>query len=143
MTSQMGKPVVEPYTTAEVRIPTEKIVCIFITERLQKYLEEYPPSSGKQAFLDLYHMLSLPDQYLYNNPRQHIHCTSHNKEYVILLNHATNLCIDISKFSTVWAVLFILLDTQDNKLCKSKYAKFLQEEYNRYYEYRTREYMKK
>ena len=48
--------------------------------------------------------------------------------------------IDISMFPTVWAVLSILLDTQDNKL---EYVKFLQEEYNRYYEHRTREYMEK
>ena len=37
-------------------------------------------------------------------------------------------------------MLSILLDTQDNKL---EYVKFLQEEYNRYYEQRTREYMEK
>ena len=48
---------------------------------------------------------------------------SHDKEYIILLNHATHLHIDISTFPTVWAVLSILLDTQDNKL---KYVKFLQ-----------------
>ena len=48
--------------------------------------------------------------------------------------------IDISTFPTVWAVLSILLDTQDNKL---ECIKFVQEEYNRYYEHRTREYMEK
>ena len=48
--------------------------------------------------------------------------------------------IDISTFPTVWAVLSILLVTQDNK---HEYVKFLQEEYNRYYEHRTREYMEK
>ena len=32
------------------------------------------------------------------------------------------------------------MDTQDNNL---EYVKFLQEEYNRYYEHRTREYMEK
>ena len=50
------------------------------------------------------------------------------------------LHIDISTFPTVWAVLSILLDTQDNNL---EYVKFLQEEYNGYYEHRTREYMEK
>ena len=85
-------------------------------------------------------MISLLDQYLYDNPRQHIHCMSHGNEYVTLLNHAIHLRVDISTFPTVWATLSILLDTQDNKL---EYVNFLQEEYNRYYKYRTREYMEK
>ena len=85
-------------------------------------------------------MLSLLDQYLYDNPRQHISCMSPNNEYVTLLNYAIHLQINISTFPTIWAVLSIPLDTQDNKL---EYVKFLQEEYNRYYEHRTREYMEK
>ena len=94
--------------------PYKKVGCIFVTERLQKYLEAYPPSSDKQAFLDIYHMLSLLD--LYDNPRQHIYYMSPDNEYVTLLKHATHLHIDISIFLTVWAVLSILLDTKDNKL---------------------------
>ena len=140
MTIQMGKPGIEPFTTDEVTMPNEKVVCIFFTTHLQKYLEEYPPSSDKQAFLDIYHMLSLLDRYLYDNPRQHTYCISPNNENVTLLNYAIHLHVDISMFPTVWAVLSILLDKQDNKL---EYVKFLQEEYNRYYEHRTREYMEK
>ena len=135
MTIHMGKPA---FTADEVRIPNEKVGCMFITECLQKYLEAYPPSSDKQAFLDLYHMLSLLD--LYDNPRQHIYCMSPDNEYVTLLKHATHLHIDISIFQTVWAVLSTLPYTKDNKL---EYVKFLQEDYKRYYEYRTREYMVK
>ena len=65
---------------------------------------------------------------------------SPDNKYITLLNYAICLHVDISMFPTVWAVLSILLDTQDNKL---EYVKFLQEEYNRYYEHRTREYMDK
>ena len=43
-------------------------------------------------------------------------------------------------FPTVWAVLSIFLDTQDGNL---EYVKLLQEEYNRYYEHRSRIYMEK
>ena len=101
MATQMENPVIEPFTAADVRIPTEKIGCIFITECLQKYLEEYQPSSDKQAFLDLYHMISLLDQYLYDNSRQHICCMSHDNEYITSLNYAICLHIDISMFPTV------------------------------------------
>ena len=140
MITQMGKPGIKPFTTDDIMIPNEKVGCIFVTICLQEYLEEYPPSSDKQAFLAIFHMLSLLDWYLYDNPRQHIYCMSLNNEYETLLNHAICLHIDISTFPTVWAVLSIPLDTQDNKL---EYVKFLQEEYNRYYKQRTREYMEK
>ena len=43
-------------------------------------------------------------------------------------------------FPTLWAVLSILLDTQDGKC---KYIKCLQEEYNTYYEDKPRRYMLK
>ena len=85
-------------------------------------------------------MLSLLDQYLYDNPRQHTYSMSPNNKYITLLNYAICLHIDISMFPTVWAVLSILLDTQDNNL---EYVNFLQEEYNRYYKQRTTEYMEK
>ena len=101
MTIQMGKPVIEPFTTDDIMIPNEKVGCIFVTICLQKYLQEYPPSSDKQAFLDIYHMLSLLDWYLYDNPRQHTYCMSPDNEYVTLLNYAIHLHIDISTFATV------------------------------------------
>ena len=59
MTIQMGKPVTEPFTTDDVMIPNEKVGCVFVTIHLQQYLEEYLPTPDKQAFLDIYHMLSL------------------------------------------------------------------------------------
>ena len=60
---------------------------------------------------------------------------SSDNEYVILLKYAIHLNIDLSMFPTLWAVLSILLDTQDVKL--------LQEEYNTYYADKSRKYMLK
>ena len=65
---------------------------------------------------------------------------SPDNEYVALLKYAICLHIDISMFPTVWAVLSILLDTQDSNL---EYIKFLQEEYNRHYKHRSGKYMEK
>ena len=117
---------------------TEKVGCILVTSHLQQFLEEYPPSSDKHAFLDVYHMLSLLDKYLYDNPKQHTHCMSSDNEYVRLLKYAICLNIDLSMFPTLWAVLSILLDTQDGKC---EYVKLLQEEYNTYYADKSRKYM--
>ena len=121
-------------------MPTEKVGCILVTSHLKQFLEDYPSSSEKQAFLDIYHMLSLLDKYLYDHPKQHTHCMSSDNEYVTLLQYAIHLHIDLTTFPTLWAVLSILLDTQDGKC---KYVKHLQEEYNTCYEDKPRRYMLK
>ena len=121
-------------------MPTEKVGCTLVTSHLQQFLEDYPPSSDKQLFLDVYHMLLLLDKYLYDNLKQHTHCMSSDNEYVILLKYAIHLNIDLSMFLTLWAVLSILLDTQDGK---REYVKLLQEEYNTYYADKSRKYMLK
>ena len=106
--------------TDDVIMLTEKVGCILVTSHLQQFPEDYPPSSDKCAFLDVYHMLSLLDKYLYDNPKQHTHCMSSDNEYVTLLKYAIHLNIDLSTFLTLWAVLSILLDTQDGNLeCKT------------------------
>ena len=63
---------------------------------------------------------------------------SSNNEYVALLKYAIHLNIDLSTFPSLWAVLSILLDTQDGNL---EFVKFLQEKYNRYYADKSRKYM--
>ena len=80
-----------PTSTNEVRMPTEKVGCIFVTSCLKQFLENYFSSSDKQAFLDVYHMLSLLDKYLYDHPKQHTHCMSSDNEYIALLQHAISL----------------------------------------------------
>ena len=85
-------------------------------------------------------MLSLLDKYLHDNPKQHTHCMSSDNEYVILLKYAIHLNIDLTAFPTLWAVLSILLDTQDGKC---EYIKCLQEGYNTQYEGKFRQYMLK
>ena len=63
---------------------------------------------------------------------------SSDNKYVTLLKYAIHLNLDLSMFLTLWAVLSILLDTQDGKL---EYVKLLQEEYNIYYANKSRKYM--
>ena len=79
--------------TDEVIMPAEKVGCILVTSHFQ-FLEDYPPSSHKQAFLDIYHMLSLLDKYLFDNPKQQTHCMSSDNEYVTLLIYAICLNTD-------------------------------------------------
>ena len=136
--TQSDQPLTVFLPTNDIIMPTEKVGCILVTSHLQQFPEDYPPSSDKHAFLDVYHMLSLLDKYLYDNPKQHTHCMSSDNEYVTLLKYAIHLNIDLSMFPTLWAVLSILLDTQDGKC---EYVKCLQEEYNTYYMDKSRKYM--
>ena len=121
-------------------MPTEKVGCILVTSHLKQFLEDYPSSSEKQAFLDIYHMLSLLDKYLYDHPQQHTHCMSSDNEYVTLLKYTIHLNIDLTTFPTLWAVLSFLLDTQD---VTCKYVTCLQEEYDTYYASKSKDYMLK
>ena len=65
---------------------------------------------------------------------------SSDNEYIILLKYAIHLNIDLSMFPTLWAVLSILLDTQDGEC---EHVKILQEEYNTYYVNKSRKYLLK
>ena len=57
-----------------------------------------------------------------------------------MLKYTICLNIDLTAFPTLWAVLSILLDTQDGKF---EYVKCLQEEYNTHYEDKSGKYMLK
>ena len=124
----------------DIIMPTKKVGCTLVTSYLQQFLEDYTQPSDKQAFLNIYHMLSLLDKYLLDNPKQHAHCMSSDNEYVISLKLSICLNIDLTAFPTLWAVLSILLDTRDGKC---EYVKCLQEGYNTQYEGKSRQCMLK
>ena len=121
-------------------MPTKNVGCTLVTSHLKQFLEDYPSSSEKQVFLDIYHMLSLLDKYLYDHLKQHTHCMSSDNEYVTLIQYTIHLHIDLTMFPTLWAVLSILLETQDGK---REYVKRLQGEYNTYYKDKSRRYILK
>ena len=85
---QVDKPVTDPLTMDQAHIPREKVGCIFLTEHLQKYLDEHSQLADNQAFPDIHHMLTLLDHHLSQNLAEHIHCMSYNTEYITLLNQA-------------------------------------------------------
>ena len=118
---------------------SKNVGCTLVASYLKQFLEDYPPPSDKQAYLNIYHMLSLLDKYLHN-PKQHTHCISSDNEYVILLKYALCLNIDLTAFQTLWVVLSILLDTQDGRC---EYIKCLPDGYNTQYKGKSRQYMLK
>ena len=138
--AQSQLPHILPASVDKISMPTEKVGCTLVTSHLKQFLKDYPQSSDKQAFLDIYNMLSLLDKYLYDNLKHHTHCMSPDNEYVTLLRYAIRLNIDLTTFPTLWAVLSILLKTQD---ATREYVKCLQVEYDTYYIDKSKDYMLK
>ena len=77
----------------------------------------------------MYKILQVLDAYLMDNPQQHLSCMSPNSKYISLIMYTTKLEIDLGNFPAIWAVLSVLLDTQNNKL---QYIKNLQQVVNDY-----------
>ena len=127
----MGKPLTTAFVSSNVHVPTEKVVCLQVTNQLREFLNHFPPESKEKAFEQIYEILQMLDAYLIDNPQQHIHCTSPDNEYVSLIMYAITIEIDLCNFPAIWAVLSILLDTQSNTL---KHVKSLQQVMNNYYD---------
>ena len=127
----MGKPLTTAFVSTNVRIPTEKVGCIQVTNQLKEFLNHFPPESKEKAFEQIYEILQVLDAYLRDNPQQHIHCMSPDSEYVSSIMYAITIEIDLCNFPAIWAVLSILLDTQSNTL---QYVKSLQQVMNNYYD---------
>ena len=127
----MGKPVTTALISADVHIPNEKVHCLQVTSQLKEFLNHFPPESRGKAFEQIYEMLQVLNAYLIDNPLQHIYCMSPDSKYISLIMYATKIEIDLCNFPAIWAVLFILLDTQSSKL---QHVKTLQQVVDDYYD---------
>ena len=134
----MGKPLTTAFVSVNVRIPTEKVGCLQVTNQLREFLIHFPPESKEKAFEQIYEILQVLDAYLIDNPQQHIHCMSPDNEYVSLIIYAITIKIDLCNFPAIWAVLSILLDTQSNML---QHVKSCQQVVNNYYDKRPTDVM--
>ena len=134
----MGKPLTTAFVSANVCIPTEKVGCLQVTNQLREFLNHFPPESREKAFEQIYEILQVLDAYLIDNPQQHIHCMSPDNEYISLIMYAVTIEIDLCNFLAIWAVLYILLDTQSNIL---QHVKSLQQVVNNYYDKRPTDVM--
>ena len=134
----MGKPLTTTFVSANVRIPTEKVGCLQVTNQLREFLIHFPPESKEKAFKQIYEILQVLDAYLIDNPQQHIHCMPPDNEYVSLIMYAITIEIDLCNFPAIWAVLSILLDTQSNTL---QHVKSFQQVVNNYYDKRPTDVM--
>ena len=127
----MGKPLTTTFVSVNVRIPTEQVGCLQVTNHLREFLSHFPPESKEKALEQIYEILQVLNAYLIDNPQQHIHCMSPDNEYVSLIMYTNAIKIDLCNFLAIWAVLSILLDTQSNTL---QHVKSFQQVVNDYYD---------
>ena len=114
-----------------IRIPTEQVGCLQVTNCLREFLSHFPPESKEKAFEQIYKILQVLNTYLIDNPQQHIHCMSPDHEYMSLIMYANTIKIDLCNFPAILAVLSILLGTQSNTL---QHVKSFQQVVNNYYD---------
>ena len=61
-----------------------------------------------------------------------------DSEFVAFINHNIQLVLDLTVYSNIWAVLSILLETQD---VNTSYMQMMHDYYNQCYDTRTQNYM--
>ena len=127
----MGKLLTTAFVSVNVRIPTEQVGCLQVTNCLREFLSHFPPESKEKASEQIYEILQVLNAYLIDNPQQHIHCMSPDNEFVSLIMYTNTIEIDLCNFLAIWAVLSILLDTQSNTL---QHVKSFQQVVNNYYD---------
>ena len=89
----MGKPLTTAFVSANVRIPTEQVGCLQVTNNLREFLSHFPLESMEKAFKQIYEILQVLNAYLIDNPQQHIcdaawvwggpRATEHTKECLL------------------------------------------------------------
>ena len=76
--------------------------------------------------------------YLNKYLAQYINCITSDSEFIAFVNHAIQLALDLTTYPNIWAVLLILLETQDVNM---SHVQVMHNYYNQCYNTRTEEYM--
>ena len=78
------------------------------------------------------------DVYLNRYSAQYINCMTFDSEFVAFVNHTIQLALDLMAYPNIWAVLLILLETQD---VNTSYVQVMHDYYNECYSTKTEEYV--
>ena len=137
-TIQFSNPVIQSFLSRSVRVPIIEVGCLSFTQMLQEYLRAYPPPSHVDAYLQIQQMAQWLDVYLSKYPAQYINCMTSDSEFIAFVNHTIQLVLDLMVYPNIWAVLLILLETQD---VNASYMQTMLDYYNQCYHMRRHSYM--
>ena len=104
----------------------------------QEYLEAFSLTSQTEALESIVQMTERLNIYLNHYPAQHTNCMTQKSEFVAFVNHPIQLSLDLTVYPTIWAVLLILLETQD---ASASYVQVMHDYYKECYSTKTRDYM--
>ena len=105
---------------------------------LQDYLHAYPPPSQADAHSQIQGIAQRLDMYLNKYPAQYINCITSDSEFIVFVDHAIQLALDLTTYPNIWAVLLILFEIQD---VNTSNVQVMHNHYNQCYNTRTEEYM--
>ena len=105
---------------------------------LQDYLQAYLPPTHADAYSQIQGMAQWLDVYLGKYPAQYINCMTSDSEFIAFVNHAIQLALYLTTYPNIWAVLLILLETQN---VNASYVQMMHDYYNQCYYTKTQEYM--
>ena len=90
-----------------------EVGCLSFMQMLQDYLHAYLPPLQADAYLQIQGMAQRLDMYLGKYLAQYINCMTSDSEFIAFIHHAIQLALDLTTYPNIWAVLWILLETQD------------------------------
>ena len=112
-TIQFSNPITQPILSKSIRVPITEVGCLSFTQILQDYLHAYPPSSQADVYSQIQGMAQWLDRHLNQYSAQYFNCMTSDSQFVAFVNHAIQLALDLTTYPNIWAVLLILLETQD------------------------------
>ena len=137
-TIQFGNLVTQPFLSRSVRVPITEVGCLSFTQMLQDYLRADLPPSHADAYSQIQQIAQCLNVYMSKYPAQYINCMTSDSEFVAFINHAIQLAPNLTIYPNIWAVLSILLETQD---VNASYMQTMRDYYNQCYDTRMQEYM--
>ena len=105
---------------------------------LKFYTNEYPPPSQADAYSQIQEMAQRFDMYLNQYPAQYINSMTSDSEFVAFVNHTIQMALDLTAYPNIWAVLSILLESQD---VNTSYEQVMHDYYNECYNMKMEAYM--
>ena len=137
-TIQFNNPVTQLFLSRSIRVPITEVGCLSFTQMLLDCLHAYLTPSQVDAYSQIQGMAQQLDMYLNKYPAQYINCMTSDSEFIAFINHAIQLALDLTTYLNIWAVLSILLETQD---INTSYVQVMHNYYNQCYNTRTEQYM--
>ena len=135
---QFGSLFTQPFLSRSIRIPTTEVGCLIFSQMFQDYLMTYPPPLQADAYTQIQAMVPCLDVYLSQYLAQNINCMTPDSEFVAFVNHAIQLSLNLTIYPNIWAVLLILLETQD---VNAIYIQVMHDYYNQCYSTKIEKYM--